>query len=89
MPRQGKPGLKKGTILTTREERKMLQKLGEKIRAERNKRGWTLEQMEEKGYSSWQHWQYIEAGKKSITLVTLLRISKVIKVPARELIRGL
>ncbi len=51
--------VKKKTSTKTNSEMARLAKLGKKIQSERKKKGWTLEDTEEKGYTSWQHWQAI------------------------------
>ena len=58
---------------------KFLKKLGLCLRAIRVKKGWTLEQTEEHGWSSWRHLQKIESGK-NITVQTLWKLSSVYKI---------
>ena len=69
----------------TESEWKKIRKFGKVVKKERMNRGWTLEDMEEKGWKSWRHWQMIEAGKKNITFASVLRIGKVLKVHPGEL----
>lgn len=65
-------------------EKEFLKKLGLRIREIRTEKGWTLEQVEEKGFPSWRHFQKIEAGK-NCTIVTLHRICKVLHVSMAEI----
>ena len=66
-------------------EWKKIVKFGQTVKKLRKSKDWTLESMEERGWRSWRHWQSIEAGKKNITIATILRISKVLKVPVKDL----
>jgi transcriptional regulator with XRE-family HTH domain len=76
-----------GNSNVTSEEKKYLMKVGAKVRALRLERGWTLEQVEEHGWSNWQHLQKIEAGK-NITLVTLRRVAHLFKLDSSDLLKG-
>jgi transcriptional regulator with XRE-family HTH domain len=60
--------------------RKVLKKLGLKVRTLRNERGWTLEECEHHGFPNWKHLQTIEAGK-NITVHTLVNLSNLFGVP--------
>jgi transcriptional regulator with XRE-family HTH domain len=68
---------------------KALRLLGLKIRQLRTAKGWTLEQAEDQGYTSWRHLQQIESGNKNITLETILRICKLFKVTPSELLKDI
>jgi transcriptional regulator with XRE-family HTH domain len=61
--------------------------LGKRIRELRKKRGLTQEDMLSEEFST-RHWQQIEAGRP-ITVTTLLRICKALKVSMSDLVRGL
>jgi transcriptional regulator with XRE-family HTH domain len=61
--------------------------LGGRIKALREKRGYTQEDMISFGFSA-RHWQQIEAGRP-ITMTTLLRICDTFKVTPEHLLRGL
>ena len=63
-----------------------LKEVGRKIRAVREKRGWTLVQMEERGWPDWTHLQKIEAGK-NFTIATLYRVAKVLQVSPSDLLK--
>lgn len=66
--------------------RKFLRDIGIRLRRLRYDRGWTLEETENHGWNNWQHLQAIETGKKSFTMATLLRLSKLYTVsPGRIL----
>lgn len=64
---------------------KFQKQVGLKIRSIRMEKGWTLEQTEERGYPSWRHLQKVEAGK-NMTLATIFRIAKVLKVSPKDLL---
>lgn len=65
-----------------------LKKLGLKLREIRISKGWTLEDAEEHGWSNWRHLQKIETGK-NITILTLIKISKLYKIRPSELFKEL
>jgi transcriptional regulator with XRE-family HTH domain len=67
--------------------KKYLKRLGLRLREIRNQKGWTLEETEEHGWQSWRHLQKIESGK-NITVETLFRLSKLYKMEAWEIIKG-
>lgn len=74
-----------GKSIVSNEEKKYLRKVGAKIRSLRDEKGWTLEVVEEHGWSNWTHLQKIEAGK-NITLVTLKRVAQLYRTsPAKIL----
>jgi len=64
---------------------KFLKKLGQRLREIRLEKGWTLEQTEEHGWSSWRHLQKIESGK-NINVSTLYKLSLVYKIPVKEIL---
>jgi transcriptional regulator with XRE-family HTH domain len=61
--------------------------LGKRIRELRRKRGLVQEDMISHHFST-RHFQQIEAGRP-ITVTTLLRICKALKVSLSDLVRGL
>lgn len=71
----------------TNEERKKLKKLGQIIRAEREKQKLTLYGVEDRGYSFYQHWQAVERGEKNIAFTTLLSICEVLGKSPSELLK--
>jgi len=73
----------------TVEEKKKLKKLGQIVRAEREKQGLTLYDIENMGYSYYQHWQVVESGLKNITFTTLLAVCKVLKLHPSDLLRNI
>jgi XRE family transcriptional regulator, aerobic/anaerobic benzoate catabolism transcriptional regulator len=64
-----------------------MRSLGQRIKQVRNKRGWTLEQIEEKGYRSMRHWQQLESGSRNISFIILLRVSKTLQISLSELFK--
>jgi transcriptional regulator with XRE-family HTH domain len=61
--------------------------LGTRIRALRERAGYSQEDMITHGYSV-RYWQKVEAGKP-ITLRTLLRICRLFAAPMCDVVRGL
>ena len=66
-----------------------IETLGNKLRVIREKRKWTLEDCEERGYPSWRHLRDVEAGKKNLSLSTLLRIANLYDLKPEELLKGI
>ena len=66
---------------------KFFEALGRRIRALRERRLYTQEDMISFGFSA-RHWQQIEKGRP-ITIKTLLRITVALDVPLSKLVRGL
>lgn len=67
---------------------KFSKNLGLRIRQIRERRGWTLEYCEERGWPNWTHLQRIEAGKP-ITIQTLVRIANLFGVHPSEILSGI
>ena len=66
---------------------KFFEALGRRIRALRERRLYTQEDMISFGFST-RHWQQIEKGRP-ITIKTLLRITVALDVPLSKLVHGL
>lgn len=64
-----------------------LRRLGERIRALRQAKGWTLEQAAEAMNLDLKHLQKVEAGLINVTMVTLVRIAEGIDEPLASLFR--
>ncbi len=62
--------------------------LGQRVRAMRDARGWTLEKAAEATNLDLKHFQKIEAGKLNVTLVTLVRLAEGFGEPMERLFRG-
>lgn len=52
-----------------------LRALGQRIRALRQARKWTLEQASEASDVDLKHWQKLESGVINVTMVTLVRVA--------------
>jgi transcriptional regulator with XRE-family HTH domain len=68
--------------------KKFSKSLGLRIRALRNKRGWTLEETESHGWTNWRHLQSIEAGK-NITIATLVNLANLFNLTPSELLKDI
>ena len=80
---------KKGIQSLSVVQKRCLKRFGGNLRREREKRGWTLEDVLEHGYPSWQHWQSIESGLKNFSFTTLMNISNTLKIKPKELLSKL
>jgi len=69
------------------DEAAFFKRLGTRIRALRERAGYSQEDMITHGYSV-RYWQKVEAGKP-ITLRTLLRICRLFIAPMGDVVRGL
>lgn len=67
--------------------RKFLKAVGLNIRAARERKKMTLEDVEAAGYPSWRHLQKVESGQP-FTMTTLYRVAKALKVKPSELLTG-
>lgn len=65
-------------------DEEFLKRLGMRLREIRESKGWTLEETEEHGWTSWRHLQRVESGK-NVTLLTLKKISELYKIELKEL----
>jgi transcriptional regulator with XRE-family HTH domain len=63
--------------------------LGEAIRARRKKAGLTQEKLAENSDLSTVFISRVECGKESPTVDSLLKIATALKVPLRDLLRGI
>lgn len=66
------------------DSKKVLKRLGLKARELRNKKGWTLEECEEHGWTNWRHLQTIESGK-NITVETVVNLANLYNVSISDL----
>jgi transcriptional regulator with XRE-family HTH domain len=69
--------------------RKTLKKFGLLLRQLRDKKGWTLEDAEEHGFSSWRYLQRLEAGKHNVSLLTIIEVARLYKRHPSELLKEL
>ena len=69
----------------TTDEKKYLKQVGLRIRTLREQRGWTLEDTEEHGWTSWRHLQRIESGK-NVTVVTIKKVALLFKCKVSEIL---
>ena len=67
------------------EDRKLLRAVGRRIGELRADRGWTQETFAEHYGASAKYAQTLELGTENLSLTTLARIARTLKVPVREL----
>jgi DNA-binding XRE family transcriptional regulator len=63
--------------------------LGENIRARRNRAEWSQEKLAEKAELDPTYISDVERGEENISVDALVRIANALKVPLRELLRGI
>jgi transcriptional regulator with XRE-family HTH domain len=63
--------------------------IGEAIRRYRKQADFTQEKLAERVDLNWKYLGEVERGEKIISIEALLRIAKVVKVPAGDFFRGL
>lgn len=68
-----------------RDPKKVSKAIGQHIRWLRHDRGWTLEETEEHGWTSWTHLQRVESGK-NITIQTLVNVANLYGVSLCDLV---
>ena len=66
-------------------ERRAFEDLGRRVREARLMRGWTQETAAERLAIDLKDFQRIEAGKVNVTLRTLVRLARSLRVPLRSL----
>lgn len=67
----------------------VLAEFGERVRAARDVRGWTQEQLGERTGLTRVQISRIEHGAREIRLTTLLRLLAALAIPSTELLEGL
>jgi transcriptional regulator with XRE-family HTH domain len=72
-----------------KDSQRFLKQLGFRLRTIRQEKGWTLEQAEEYGWTSWRHLQQIETGHKNISITSLRQLSRLYKMPMSKILEGL
>jgi transcriptional regulator with XRE-family HTH domain len=65
---------------------KFVEKIAANITKARKAKGWTQEDMSDHGYS-YRHYQRIESGKHSPSLVTLFRLGQTFKVDPKDFLK--
>lgn len=62
---------------------------GQRLRAVRKDRGWTLRVLAAKAGVHWTYLGQVERGERNVSLLTILRLSKALGVDAGVLLKGL
>ena len=73
-------------IIRTAQDKQYLRQLGDKIRAIRQKRGYSQEEFADIAGFSRSYYTEIETGKRNISILNLIKIIEVLKVDPNELI---
>ncbi len=68
------------------EDRKLLRAVGRRIGELRADRGWTQETFAEHYGASAKYVQTLELGTENLSLTTLARVARTLKVPVRDLL---
>jgi transcriptional regulator with XRE-family HTH domain len=68
------------------DDRRLLRAVGRRIAELRAERGWTQEAFAEHYGASAKYAQALELGSENLSLTTLARIARTLKVPVRELL---
>jgi transcriptional regulator with XRE-family HTH domain len=69
------------------EERKLRRQLARNIRAIRQERHLSVEEVAHDAAMHWRHWQKVEAGEVGVTLKTIAKIAVGLDVDACTLLR--
>jgi transcriptional regulator with XRE-family HTH domain len=62
---------------------------GQRLRAVRKERGWTLRFLAAKAGVHWTYLGQVERGERNVSLLTILRLAKALSIDAGVLLRGL
>lgn len=62
---------------------------GQRLRAVRKDRGWTLRVLAAKAGVHWTYLGQVERGERNVSLLTILRLSKALGIDAGVLLKGL
>jgi len=73
----------------TRSEEAALKEFGRRVRERRESLGWSLEQAGEKCGLHWTYIGQVERHTRNLTLVSILKIARGLKMDAGDLLKGL
>ena len=62
---------------------------GQRLRAVRKERGWTLRFLAGKAGVHWTYLGQVERGERNVSLLTILRLAKALGIDAGVLLKGL
>jgi transcriptional regulator with XRE-family HTH domain len=68
-----------------KEEKILRQRLRVRVRTLREAAGLTLKVAAERSEMHWRHWQKLEAGELNVTMATLVRVARALRVDVPEL----
>ena len=71
----------------TPEYQRLLKRISKNIRAARESKGWTQEEMTRFGFN-YRHYQKLESGTYSFNLFTLFRLSKAFALKVEDLLKS-
>jgi transcriptional regulator with XRE-family HTH domain len=62
---------------------------GDRLRARRHERGWTLERLGEEAGLHWTYVGSVERGERNVSLVNIVRLAAALGVDPSDLVGGL
>ncbi|MDA8282378.1 MAG: helix-turn-helix transcriptional regulator [Actinomycetota bacterium] len=65
------------------------QAFGDRLRARRRQRGWTLERLGEEAGLHWTYVGSVERGERNVSLVNIVRLAAALGVDPSDLVGGL
>ena len=78
-----------GIINLKKKDQALLKQFGEIVKSKRAALNWTLEDTEDNGYPSWQHWQAVESGLKNISFTTVMNVCRTLGIQPVDLFKKL
>lgn len=82
---------KRGTILISQADRRILKQMGNRVREVREKKKLLVYDItgEDMPIKSRQHWQAIENGQKNVNITTAFKVARTLETGLDELLKGI